>query len=255
MVSNDEQTLVIVVFCHETKELTYATAVECFKSLENIPPELKLGFIFVDDGSQENYTSKMIDKSLNLLLQSCHVAFSEKIRHDVRLGLAASLHSSVRFLLETNRSRNVWITQIPGNDQLSSKSLARFLEFPMLENLTILWRSNTRSRPALKRFASYVLQGVVRRFLFPEVQQVTGNFIAPIALYNNWLLPSSGHAYGLWLIAGAKNDGIPIVQRDFELKQRAFARHTAVRKLPKVQNVILMLVEIIRVKKFIQKNS
>lgn len=246
------QLLIFVVFCHKTNELTFQTALECKKAVENIQSPLKFGFVFIDDGSQDELTTLWIDQSIALLREIPNIIVTEKICHSHRLGLAASINSAVEFLVKCEVAESIWVTQLPGNDQVSSESLKRFFEHPLENELCVLWRANLNDRPWAKRFASKALQKLVNAFLFPQIMQVTANFVAPVDLYKQWLVPSSGHAYGLWLLFGATKEGIPVVQREFTLKKRR-DNHGAVRKTPKIQDIVSVINQLVRVKLLMRK--
>ncbi len=247
------QLLIFVVFCHKTQDLTFQTALECKEAVENIQSPLKFGFIFIDDASRDELTTLSIHQSLALLREIPNTILTEKICHSHRLGLAASLKSAVDFLVKCEVPESIWVTQLPGNDQVSSESLKQFLEHPMENELRVLWRANLEDRPWAKRLASKALQKLVNFFLFPQIMQVTANFVAPVDLYKRWLVPSSGHAYGLWLLFGATKEGIPIVQREFTVKKRR-DNHSAVRKTPKIQDVVSVIIQLVRVKLLMLKN-
>lgn len=252
--SSSKQLLVFVVFCHRTRELTFNTALESVNAIRKSSPEFDVGYIFIDDGSCDTITTRWIEKSISLLRQEPNVMISEMLVHEHRLGLSSSLQSTIEYLDEIGLENLVWITQIPGNDQLSEDSLASFLSYPLNQELRILWRDNPRARPILKRTASSVLQLLVRFFLFPDIRQVTANYIAPLNHYKRWLNPKSGHAYGLWLIAGAQIDNVPVSQSGFSLKIRSRNGHEAVRKVPNLDQIFHVLFQLVKVKIFLKKN-
>jgi|LauGreSuBDMM15SN_2_FD.fasta_scaffold00148_11 hypothetical protein len=248
------KTLVFTIFCHETKELTISTTLECLSALNYAASNLHLGFIFIDDGSSDNETSHAIQESILLLRRNSRVLIAEKIYHPARLGLAESMFSSLNLLQKMGFIEDVWLTQIPGNDQVNSKSLQIFLEEPLNLGLKILWRANPVNRPPIKRFASHILQVIVRFILFPEIKQSTANFIAPVSFYSRWLKPTSGHAYGLWLIAGAIIENISISQISFKIKKQTIDKHKAQRRTPKFSDIFSILLQLYRIRIFMNKN-
>jgi hypothetical protein len=164
------------------------------------------------------------------------------------------MFSSLNLLQKMGFIEDVWLTQIPGNDQVNSKSLQIFLEEPLNLGLKILWRANPVNRPPIKRFASHILQVIVRFILFPEIKQSTANFIAPVSFYSRWLKPTSGHAYGLWLIAGAIIENISISQISFKIKKQTIDKHKAQRRTPKFSDIFSILLQLYRIRIFMNKN-
>lgn len=252
---NEEyKTLVFTIFCHETKELTISTTRECLSALNFTTSNLHVGFIFINDGSSDNETERAIQESILLLRQNSRVLIAEEIYHHSRLGLAESMLSSLDLLQKMGFVDNVWLTQLPGNDQVNAKSLQTFLEEPLNLGLKILWRANSVNRPPIKRLASNILQVIVRFILFPEIKESTANFIAPVSFYSRWLKPTSGHAYGLWLIAGAIIEQESISQISFEIKKPIINKHKAQRRTPKISDIFSILVQINQIRIFMNKN-
>ena len=248
------KTLVFTIFCHETRELTISTTLECLSALNYTASNLHVGFIFIDDGSSDNETAHAIQESILLLRQNSRVLIAEKIYHPTRLGLAESMFSSLNLLQKMGFVDDVWLTQLPGNDQVAANSLQTFLEEPLNLGLKILWRANSVNRPPIKRLASNILQVIVRFILFPEIKQSTANFIAPVSFYSRWLKPTSGHAYGLWLIAGAIIEQEGISQISFEIKKQAINKHKAQRRTPKLSDILSILIQLYRIRIFMNKN-
>ena len=248
--------LVIAVFCHNTGSATRSTMNELITWAINskvLNPK-RLGIILINDGSNDDSTDKEIRSAILELREVLNPLFVDTINNSSRLGLAHSLAKSIELIPKITTTEECWLTQIPGNDQVPAQSLDQFIPTGHDYALEILYRSNPKARPLIKRIASKVLQIIVRNTIkFPSIE-ATANFLAPLSFYTKWLNKNSGHAYGVWLIAGALIDNVEIRQRGFQLKESYRNRHYSRRRLPKLRDIILMLIQLRKVRSFMRRS-
>ena len=162
----------------------------------------------------------------------------------------------IKTLKENNFQYTDFVTQLPGNHQVTRASIVDILNSTKDNSFVVFWRENLESRPILKRLSSKVLQIIVRSNLFPEIIEVTGNYICTIGHAEKWIPAKSGHSFGLWLIYGSKTDQIQLHQKPIRLIENIRTREIegAIRKWPKLSDVYDILKNINEISKKKQKS-
>jgi hypothetical protein len=157
----------------------------------------------------------------------------------------------IKTLKENNFQDTDFVTQLPGNHQVTRASIVDILNSTKDSSFVVFWRENLESRPVLKRLSSKVLQMIVRSNLFPEIIEVTGNYVCTIGHAEKWIPPKSGHSFGLWLIYGSKTDEIRLYQKPIRLIENIRTREIegAIRKWPKLSDVYDILKNINQIRK------
>ena len=88
------------------------------------------------------------------------------IGHPNREGLGRSILTGIQGLYDAGFQDHDFLTQLPGNNQRTSESIAELATNNTSNHLIIGWKVNTDSRPYPKRFFSRVLQLVINMY-FP----------------------------------------------------------------------------------------
>jgi hypothetical protein len=240
--------LVFIIFCHNTGSSVISTSNELIVWLREIEEleQKKIGFVFVDDYSQSFDSTNEIIYAANLLRNQSNALFVDLLRNEKILGLSGSIQRVLNHLKQFEFKNDFLITQLPGNDQVPSSSLRFFYESRLCEGLVILFRNNLEMRPFFKRKASLVLQKIARFVVKTSFIEATANFMAPASFYERWAKPTSGHAYGIWLIAGARYENMMICNRGFDIKSR-LERNRFQRNFPKLNNVVKVTWQLIKI--------
>ena len=247
---NNSNKIGIIIFCRNTNKWTLETTKEIG---EAVPEEFRDNVypVFINDASNDD-TFEWISKSRDYLKSIGIKSFvSESIE---KLGLSKSMLVGIKTLKENNFQDNDFVTQLPGNHQVTRASIVDILNSTKDNSFVVFWRENLESRPILKRLSSKVLQIIVRSNLFPEIIEVTGNYVCTIGHAEKWIPAKSGHSFGLWLIYGSKIDQIQLHQKPIRLIENIRTREIegAIRKWPKLSDVYDILKNINEIGKKIQ---
>ena len=237
----------LIVFCSNTRNLTVETT-KCILDAASELRETEIVVIFVNDGSTDD-TEEFIKESIRELFDSKYKIIGYSIKHSAREGLSKSMLTGIEKLIEIGFHDNDFITQLPGNNQLTSPSISKLIASSSSNHLTIGWRVNIESRPYPKRVFSRILQLVIHIFFFRGIKQVTANYVSTIKLAKDWIKPNAGHAFGIWLIHGAVQEKLAIVQVPLTLHPEIKLRPTgnSIRRWPRIMDVNVMLINLIRV--------
>ena len=106
----------------------------------------------------------------------------------------------------------MFVTQLPGNDQVDEDSILRLMECASQDTILSTWRHNFYIRPLPKKIVSNMMHFVVHTLLYPQVKEFTSNFTVPLWLALKHVPSSSRHAFGLWLLYGASLEGLQLRQ-------------------------------------------
>ncbi len=237
----------IIVFCCNTRSLTTETTL-CLIEAASIVPETEFFIVFVNDGSSDD-TDKYIEESIVALSKAELKITGFTTGHMHREGLAKSFLTGIQKLSDVGFLDDDFVTQLPGNNQLTAESISKLARSKASNRLVIGWRVNINSRPYPKRVFSRVLQLVINLFFFPGVRQVTANYVSTLKLATDWIKPNSGHAFGVWLIHGALQEKIEIHQEPLILHEAIKQRPSgnSIRKWPRASDISVMLANLFRV--------
>ena len=243
--------IAIVIFCKNTNSLSISTLNEIIKA-SKLNNKFKISLFFVDDGSSDdtiNYLKKAILIANDKLKTKNYIVENKK-----SYGLADCILNAIPYVYSAGFKPKDIIMQLPGNDQVSYKSILALMSNSNPYTLVTSNRSNIEVRPIPKRIASKIMHFIVHKFIFSDIKQVTSNYTCSVEFANKWIRKKSRHAFGLWLILGAKKDKLIIKNISITLKSKPkyLGKNTSVRKWPKVSDSFYFLLDmaiIIRMQK------
>ena len=205
----------IIIFARDTGHFLTETLNRINYSIVNSGIE-SVSIIVVDDGSRHSINLSELEMKLNL--EEAERKFKlDIVRCEESQGLGNAFRIGCERLLELENNPFLLVTQLPGNDQVQEDSITTLLKSSTEQSVLATWRDNFEIRPLPKRTVSTLMHFVVRVFLFPQVKQFTSNFTVPLWLAIKYVPKDSRHAFGLWLLYGAHQEGLSLRQLPISL--------------------------------------
>ena len=143
----------------------------------------------------------------------------EVITHTSRMGFSQTLSSGLKEILRICPTCDLVIV-FPGNDQVEQSSISSLFDYSLPNTVCLGYRTNKRQeRPFLKWICSTVLQGMSKLLVFPNLKDLTGQFMVPPQLLVKAVEDNPGHAWSVRLSRLILLSQLPVIQIPICLKK------------------------------------
>jgi len=183
--------------------------------------------VAVDDGSTDNTNAAFSSIKRELSNNPVQDIVVEVVSHRFRMGYSQAIKSGLTEIFHACPTCNL-VSVYPGNDQVEGSSVSNLFDNSQPNTICIGYRQNKRqARPFLKWLFSEILQITSRLLVFPNLKDLTGNFVVPPQLLFDCLKSNPGHAWPLRLSRLILESQLPVIQipiylkRDFKKRSRS----------------------------------
>lgn len=163
----------------------------------------------------------------------------EVITHTSRMGFSQALSSGLKEILRVCPTCDLVIV-FPGNDQVDQSSISSLFDYSLPNTVCLGYRTNKRQeRPFLKWISSTVLQRISKLLVFPNLKDLTGQFMVPPQFLVKAVEDNPGHAWSVRLSRLILLSQLPVIQIPICLKKgfKSRPRSLGFRKYPRINDM------------------
>lgn len=200
----------IVVVGHNVNKYGSDSVLAVFRAAGTVPgPSYHL--VAIDDGSTDS-TAQNFRQACAGVAAHEQINSASVVSHASRLGFSAAILSGLDQLNRDSPELDL-VLVLPGNDQVEVDSIADLLRESANGGSTLGYRTNKgQTRPPAKLFASRLLHLATRAILFPNLVDLTGQYVVPPKNLTRALLRDAGHAWPVHLVSELIEGRVPVAQ-------------------------------------------